>query len=272
MPIGYQGEELSYSHTVAGKLFPDAERRGFETFHEAFAALDDETVSKLVLPVENSTTGSVLPVLDRLASGGTRIVAEYYMRIRHAVLGHPGADLSRVRWIHSHPQALGQAMDWVVAHGLEAIPVHDTAGAVRIVAEMQDPAHVALAPPWAADAHGLTVLANDVMDRAHNTTRFIVLEKGHPSVTPDADKTSVVFETSHRPGSLALVITELGLRGANMTRIESRPTDEAWIYRFFVDLTHAPGAAGFEAVFDPRPATMVAFCHLGSYRSAERPE
>ena len=272
MPIGYQGEEYSYSHTAAGELFPAHERVGFTTFPEAFDALEGGQVSRLVLPVENSTTGSVLPVLDRLVGGGTRIVGEHYLRVRHAVLGLPGTDLTQVTRIHSHPQALSQAVGWVVRHGWEGIPVHDTAGAVRMVAEAGDPSMVALAPPWAGEAHGLEVLATDVVDRAHNTTRFVVLEPGEAVVGPDADKTSIAFETSHRPGALALVITELGLRGANLTRIESRPTEEAWTYRFFVDLTHEPGPAGWQSLFDPKPSTMVAFHHLGSYRAGRRPE
>jgi prephenate dehydratase len=272
MPIGYQGEEFSYSHTAAGELFPDGERIGFSTFPAAFDALVEERVSKLVLPVENSTTGSVLPVLDSLVGGGTRIVGEHYLPVRHAVLGLPGAKLADLREIHSHPQALSQCVSWIVHHGVEPIPVHDTAGAVRLVSERGDPALAALAPPWAAEAHGLEVLATDVMDRAHNTTRFVILERGEPEITEDADKTSLAFETAHRPGALALVLTELGLRGANMTRIESRPTDAAWVYRFFVDLTHPPGPAGYASVLHPQPATMVAMHHLGSYPVARRPE
>lgn len=271
MPIGYQGEEFSYSHTAAGELFPDRERVGFGTFPTAFDALVEGRVSRLVLPVENSTTGSVLPVLDSLVGGGTRIVGEHYLPVRHAVLGVPGTPLDQIGEIHSHPQALSQAVSWIVHHGWEPIPVHDTAGAVRLVAERGDPSIAALAPPWAAEAHGLEVLATDVMDRAHNTTRFVVLERGDPMVPEEADKSSIAFETAHRPGALALVLTEIGLRGANMTRIESRPTEEAWTYRFFVDLTHPPGPSGFASVFDPPPATIAALHHLGSYRAANRP-
>lgn len=272
MPIGYQGEVYSYSHTAAGELFPDRDKVGFSTFPGAFDALVAGKVAKLVLPVENSTTGSILPVLDSLVGGGTRVVAEHYLPVRHAVLGVPGTPLDRIKEIRSHPQALSQAVKWIVHHGWEPMPVHDTAGAVRLVSETGDPSIAALAPPWAAEAHGLEVLASDVMDRSHNTTRFVVLEKGDPTVGDGANKSSIAFETQHRPGALALVVTELGLRGANMTRIESRPTDEAWTYRFFVDLTHPEGREGFDSVFDPVPATMAEFHHLGSYEAAPRPE
>ena len=94
------------------------------------------------------------------------------------------------------------------------------------------------------------------MDRDHNTTRFVVLRPGEPEVGPDDDKTTIVFTVAHQPGALALALTELGLRGANLTRIESRPGTEAWTYRFFVDLVHPPGPAGLAAVLDPPPATL----------------
>lgn len=106
------------------------------------------------------------------------------------------------------------------------------------------------------------------MDRAHNTTRFVVLAPGEAQVDPDDDKTTVLFVTAHRPGALALALTELGLRGANLTRIESRPASEAWSYRFFVDLVHPPGPAGLAAVIDPPPATLAELKVLGSYQAS----
>jgi prephenate dehydratase len=95
-----------------------------------------------------------------------------------------------------------------------------------------------------------------------------VLARGESPFAHDANKTSVAFAGAHRPGALALALTELGLRGANLTRIESRPGDEAWQYRFFVDLLHEPGRAGFDRVFDPMPSAMESVHHLGTYPSA----
>ncbi len=148
------------------------------------------------------------------------------------------------------------------------MPAHDTAGAVRMVAAAADPAEGALAPEAAAEPHGLDVLMRHVVDRDHNTTRFVVVAPGDRPVPDDANKTSVAFTTLHRPGALALALTELGLRGANLTRIESRPADDAWQYRFFVDLTHPPGEAGLRAIFEPSLATLADLRFLGSYRAA----
>ncbi|MDY7106368.1 MAG: prephenate dehydratase domain-containing protein [Actinomycetota bacterium] len=268
MTIGYQGEAHSYSHLASGELFPGAERIGFASFVAAFDALENGEVECLVMPIENSTTGSVLPVLDRLVGNGVRIVAEHLVEVRHALLAHPSATLETIEQVHSHPEALSQAQGFLVHHGLEPMPEHDTAGAVRLVAERGDPRQAVLARPAAGEAHGLVVLKHDVIDRDHNTTRFVVLERGKALVVPDGDKTSIVFETRHEPGALALALTELGLRGANLTRIESRPSETAWNYRMFVDLRHAPGSDGFTSVFEPPLANLASFLHLGTYKAA----
>ena len=267
MKVGYQGEEHSYSYQAAREQFPAAQPVGFPTFVAAFAGLDDGTVERLMLPIENSTTGSVLPVLDRLAQSETAIIAEHLVEVRHAILGIPGTPIDLVRKVLSHPEALAQAEAKLLERGWEPIAMHDTAGAVRRVVTDGNPAQVALAPPAAGPAHGLEVLLSDVVDRTHNTTRFVVLVPGVPQVDEDDDKTSVVFETQHHPGALALALSELGLRGANLTRIESRPSEEPWTYRFYVDLVHEPGADGLARVIDPPPATLAHLKVLGSYKA-----
>lgn len=272
MRIGFQGEAFSYSDQASSELFPDHERIGYPSFVAAFEAIRDHEVDRLVVPIENTTTGSVLPVLDRLVPGNVHIIAEHLVEVRHCILGVPGTDLAGVRRVWSHPEALSQAETLITHQGWEPVPVHDTAGAVRLVSEHADPTEVALAPERAAGPHGLSVLMRDVVDRDHNTTRFVVVAPGEQPVADDADKTSIVFHTLHQPGALALALTELGLRGANLTRIESRPSDTAWRYRFFVDLRHPPGPLGLEAVFDPPPATLTDLRFLGSYRAVQQPD
>lgn len=267
--IGFQGERHSYSEQTARRLFPDATRLGFPTFTAAFEALAAGEVQRLVLPIENSTTGSVLPVLDRLLPGRAHIVAEHLVEVRHCVLGVPGATLEGIRQVLSHPEALAQAETLLEKRGWRAVPVGDTAGAVREVAEAGDPSEAALAPEAAAEPHGLEVLLRDAVDREHNTTRFVVLAPGEQPIPSHADKTSIAFTTKHQPGALALALTELGLRGANLTRIESRPAEQAWQYRFFVDLRHPPGEEGIRAVFDPPLATLSDLRVLGTYPTAE---
>lgn len=267
MRIGYQGEPLSYSHQASTELFPDDEWVGHPTFVAAFEAVRDGAVDRLVLPIENSTTGSVLPVLDRLLPGKVHIVAEHLVEVRHCLLAPQGASIEGIRRVHSHPEALAQAEAILTHRGWAAVPEHDTAGAVRLVAERGDPEEGALGPEWAAAPHGLQILLRHVVDRDHNTTRFVVVAPGVQPVALDADKTSVAFTTLHQPGALALALTELGLRGANLTRIESRPAEQAWQYRFFVDLTHLPGPEGVASVFEPPPVTVGDLRFLGTYRA-----
>jgi prephenate dehydratase len=272
MRIGYQGEPHSYSYRAATEKFTDGEAFGLPTFVACFAALEAGAVERLVLPVENSTTGSVLPVLDRLPGspghGPISIVGEHLVEVRHALLGVPGSSLDRIKTVRSHLQALAQAEGRLLELGVDEVPTSDTAGAVREVAALGDPTVAALAPPESAEPFGLQVLAEDFLDRDHNTTRFVVLAPGEATIDPEDDKSTLLFMTGHTPGALALALTELGLRGANLTRIESRPSDEAWRYRFFVDLEHEPGPAGLAAVVDPPPATLARLRVLGSYRSA----
>jgi prephenate dehydratase len=243
---------------------------GFPSFVAAFEALRDGEVDHLVMPIENSTTGSVLPVLDRLLPGQVHIIGEHLIEVKHVLLGLHGAALEGIKRVRSHPEALGQAEAILTHWGWEPVPVHDTAGAVRLISDQGDPTEAALAPERAGEPYGLTVLLRDVVDRPHNTTRFVVLVADQRPVAEDADKTTVAFTTAHTPGALALALTELGLRGANLTRIESRPTKEAWRYRMFVDLTHPPGPVGVARVFEPIPATLADLQFLGTYRAAIR--
>ena len=268
MKVGYQGEARSYSDQAVRELFPQAERLGFSGFAHAFHALADGEVDRLVLPIENSTTGSVLPVLDRLTRNRASIIGEHLVEVRHSLIGLSGATLEGIKTVRSHPQALAQADDRIEQAGWEPLATHDTAGAVRLIARLGDPTAAALAPPETAVDHGVVVLAKDFMDQDHNTTRFVILAADGFEVAPDANKTSFVFATAHSPGALALALTELGLRGANLTRLESRPAEEAWKYRFYADMLHRPGPEGVREILEPRPATLAELRILGTYRAA----
>ncbi|MDE0643688.1 MAG: hypothetical protein OXH95_06070 [bacterium] len=271
MRVGYQGEGLSYSDQATIHLFPEAERVGFGSFAGAFQALANQEVDRLVVPIENSTIGSVLPVLDRLARFPVSITGEHLVQVRHALVGLAEATIEGIRKVRSHPQALAQADDRIEKAGWETIPTHDTAGAVRVVVEQGDPSVAALAPQHTATLHGAKVLIKDFLDRDHNTTRFVVLAPNGGRIAENANKTSMVFETAHSPGALALALTELGLRGANLTHLQSRPADEAWKYRFYADMIHPPGPEGVREVLEPRPATLAALQVLGTYPAAEIP-
>ena len=241
-------------------------------FAEAFRALDNGDVDRLVLPVENSTTGSVLPVLDRLPGNAAHtpiaIVAEHLVEVRHALLGPSGASLADVRSVLSHPEALAQAENTLLELGIAPVARADTAGAVREVAATADPTVAALGNRRGGRGSraGRAQSGRDGPGPQHDPVRGARPGRARGGTGRRQDHDPV----HHRPppGALALALTELGLRGANLTRIESRPGTEAWSYRFFVDLVHPPGPEGLAAVIDPPPATLAHLRVLGSYRAA----
>lgn len=178
MKAGYQGEAYSYSHRAAREMFPGAELVGYDDFSSCFAALRQEAVERLVLPVENSITGPFTEVVEGLAEHETRMLDELWMEIHHGLLGLPGTGVGEVERVLSHPDALAQAEHVIAEKGWAMVAVEDTAGAARIVAEQGDPTQAALGPTGTAAAHGLEVIEADFMDRPDNATRFVAVRLG----------------------------------------------------------------------------------------------
>lgn len=174
MRIAYQGELHSYSSLAVAELFPGDEAIGLESFEACFDALDGGSVDRIVLPVSNTSTGQIDAVAERLAD--YEQIAETTMPIGHALLVLPGADLSLIKRVFSHPVALDQAAHYLAERNWVAVPTTDTAGAAREVAEAGDPTLAALASPRAA-AYGLEIAATGVADHDTNATRFVALKR-----------------------------------------------------------------------------------------------
>jgi prephenate dehydratase len=153
----------------------------------------------------------------------------------------PGAAVAEVQRVMSHPVALAQCQQYLrTLDGAQIIAVHDTAGAARMVADGDDAHTAAVAPRAAAARYGLAVLAEDIQDRADNQTRFYVVARpgtpALPRAATDTLRTALILETAHRAGALVDALTPFAAHGINLTRIESRPADEPWHYRFFLEL------------------------------------
>ncbi|MGH7904403.1 MAG: prephenate dehydratase [Candidatus Dormibacteraceae bacterium] len=247
--VAYQGEPGAYSEEAVLVLFPDAEPVGVRSFADAASALEGGSVAKAVLPVENSLAGIVQEVNDLLWERTlVTVTMEYAHPVRHCLLGRGGP----VERAASHPQALGQCRRWLEAHGIEAIPFYDTAGAARWVAEGAPPGTAAIAGRAAARHYGLEVLAGDIQDQASNRTRFLLLQRrdgadpGAPwAAARNGWKASLAFSAAHVPGSLALALEPFSKRGVNLTRLDSRPIPERpFNYLFYLDFqVEDPGAA-----------------------------
>jgi prephenate dehydratase len=275
-----QGERGSFSEAASfatlgrgARILPAA------TFDSALDALALGRARHAVLPVENTLTGSIGPVVDLLKERGVRIIAEHKLHVRHCLMALPGVDFGALTKVASHPQALAQCARFLAQHRLLAEAVHDTAGAARTLASTKVRDRGVIAPARAAKVWGLRILKRDVQDDPENWTRFFVLVRESPTVTTsvaskrrtgvDSWKTTILFGTKHAPGALSLVLNEFAAAGLNLLKIESRPTrGRPWEYWFWLDVETGPpeGDPRLERVLGAvRPrSTFVKV--LGTYR------
>ncbi|GAC1328608.1 MAG: prephenate dehydratase [Beijerinckiaceae bacterium] len=221
--IAYQGERGANSHIACRDVYPDWEPLACATFEDAFAAISEGRAELGMIPIENSIAGRVADIHHFLPTAGLKIVAEYFLPIHFQLMAPRGAKLADLRHVHSHIHALGQCRKIIRRLGLTAHVSGDTAGAAREVAEWNDPSRAALAPKLAAEVYGLTVLAEDVEDEAHNTTRFVVLsqEERRPAAGSGAIVTSFVFRVRNVPAALYKALGGFATNGVNMTKLES---------------------------------------------------
>ena len=275
--VAYQGVEGAYSHLAAQRRYAGRPGgvllAGYETFRGAAEAVRDGSVDVALLPVENTTAGSVPETYDLVAEMNLRLNAEVVSRVEHCLLVLPGTHLEQVRTVISHPQALSQCD--VFLRGLPAVRLRaefDTAGAARRVRDGGDPSVAAIASENAARVYGLEILERGIQSQAGNFTRFVeVAREARPCPPGVACRTTLLLTLAHEPGALGKVLMRFGERGVNLSRIESRPVPgETWRYRFYLDLeAHAASAAVSGAL-----ATIAPYVSgqqlLGTYPVADR--
>lgn len=246
--VGFQGERGAFSEEAVRRLFPEAETdaRPHRTFRSVFDAVGAGEDGYGVVPLENSSAGSITEVYDLLASGNARIVGEVVLRVDHALLALPGTRLEDVRSVSSHPQALAQCQEYLATLDVDAVPVYDTAGAAKRLAEEHRVGEAAIASARAAAVYGLEVLADGIQDEGLNQTRFAAVAAAEAASLGPPDKTSLVFRVRHLPGALVRCLEPFAGRGLNLSKLESRPLRDApFQYRFYLDVE---AAADDEAV------------------------
>lgn len=257
--IAFQGEPGAFSEEAIRASFGE---RSLDTLPQhdfagiARAVLAGDATLGL-LPVENSIAGGVAAAYDVLAGADVVVVAEVIHPIRICLLGVPGATIDGLRRVLSHPIALAQCQRFLAGlRSVDVIAVHDTAGAARLVAERRDPTSAAAAGRGAAERYGLVILAEDIQDRTDNQTRFFVIARADaplPRLPAGVGprRTALLLETEHRPGALVAALVPLAEAGINLSRIESRPADRPWHYRFFLECdADADSPASAEAIAD----------------------
>jgi prephenate dehydratase len=236
MRVGYQGEPGAFSEEAVRLLLPRAEPVPVPTFRGVFEGVESRELDGGVVPLENSQAGSINETYDLLARGGVWIVGEVVVRVDHALLALPGTRLEDVRTVVSHPQALAQCDEFLTDLGAEIIPVHDTAGAARLIAEQGRRGEAAVASRKAATIYGLDVLAEDIQTHRDNRTRFAAIATD-PAPLGRANKTSILFELANEPGSLYRFLGHFSGQGLNLSKLESRPVGATpWQYRFYLDV------------------------------------
>ena len=245
----YQGVEGAWSHIALRQLFPFAKARAYSTWNEVVEAVELGDAYCGVLPFENSNAGDVSAVLDLLyAHPGLKVARMCDLPIRQDLLALPGAQLSEIKTVISHQQALAQSGPFLKLHHFATKAWGNTADAARHVAEQGDKTLAAIASAETAKLYGLQILAEGVNEDGDNTTRFIVIEKEgaqrQPIAAAPGRRLSMLFTVDHKPGRLARVIQIIGERGFNMETIKSRPLPHVQFeYYFYVQLVCPANAA-----------------------------
>ena len=225
--IAYQGEPGANSHIVCQEHYPDLEALPCASFEDVFAAVGSGEAELAMIPIDNSIAGRVADIHHFLPGSGLHIIAEHFLRIRFHLMAVPGASLETIRTVHSHVHALGQCRRIIREHGLTPLISGDTAGAAREVAEAADPSQASISPPLAAQIYGLDVLATDVEDEDHNTTRFVVLSRDFVQAPAGNGPvvTTFVFNVRNLPAALYKALGGFATNGVNMTKLESYMVD-----------------------------------------------
>ncbi|MGV3489999.1 MAG: prephenate dehydratase [Devosia sp.] len=272
--IAFQGEPGAFSHSAAHALFPDDESLPCVTFEDTIAAVQNGAADYGVVPVENSLYGRITDIYHLLPNSGLHIVGEHFLRIEMNLLGIPGTPLKDIKSVQSLSVALGQCRKFIASHKLKTINGVDTAGSAREVAQNGDPTVAAIASRFAAEVYGLEVIAPNIEDAAHNTTRFLVISKTAEEAAPNNGpvKTTFVFRVRNVPAALYKAMGGFATNGVNMIKLESYMLDGSFTAtQFYADIEGHPADANVQLAFEELRFFTDHFRVLGVY-PASKPE
>ena len=266
--IVFQGEPGANSHLASRDVYPDHEPVPCATFEDAFAAISTGEAELGMIPIENSVAGRVADIHHLLPDSGLHIVAEHFMPVRHQLLVPKGATLTDIKTVESHVHALGQCRKVIRKLGIKPIVAADTAGSAREVAESDDKTRAAIASRLAAEIYGLDILAQDIEDEDHNTTRFIVLAREAKWAKSDAGPvvTTFLFRVRNVPAALYKALGGFATNGVNMTKLESYMENGSWTATFFYsEVDGRPEDRGLALAFEELRFFSEKFEILGVY-------
>ena len=245
--IAFQGEPGANSHLAISQAYPDAEAVPCATFEDAFAILTAGDADLGMIPIENSVAGRVADIHHLMPNSNLHIVAEHFMPVKHQLLGIKGSRLDGIKTVESHVHALGQCRKIIRKLGIRPVVAADTAGSAREIAERGDKTCAAIATRLAAEIYGLDILAEDVEDEAHNTTRFVVLSREKKWAPRGEGKvvTTFVFRVKNVPAALYKAMGGFATNGINMTKLESYMIEgNFFATQFYADVEGHPDDRG----------------------------
>ncbi|EAQ03672.1 prephenate dehydratase [Pseudooceanicola batsensis HTCC2597] len=251
--IAFQGALGAYSHEACQSARPDHDPLPCRTFEECIDAVLDGTADLAMLPVENSTYGRVADIHSLLPKSGLHIVDEAFVRVRISLMARPGTRLEDVKSVRAHLVLLPQARSFLRQHGIRAEAAADSAGAAAELARAGDPGEAVLASELAAEIHGLEILASDIEDHGHNTTRFLVMSREPNYARRGAHGmiTTFVFEVRNIPAALYKAMGGFATNGINLTKLESYMVGGSFTAtQFYVDIEGHPEDANVRLALD----------------------
>lgn len=266
--IVYQGESGAFSHLACQTYYPEFEPVPCPSFASAFAAVRNGKAQLAMIPVENTLAGRVSDIYHLLPEGGLHIISEEYLPVHHQLLAVRGAKLADIKAVRSHPMALGQVRKRLEGMDIKAIADADTAGAARRVADRGDKTVGAVASRLAADIYDLDILAEDIEDASHNTTRFLVLSGEAAEVLCDGSDvvTSLVFKVRSVPSALYKALGGFATNGLNITKLESYMVGGSFTAaQFYMDVEGHPDEAAMRNALEELSFFSETVKMLGTY-------
>jgi len=276
--VAFQGTEGAYGHQAALQHFAVAQRpiafKAYTTFKEMLEGVIEGHAERAMLPIENTTAGSVYESYDLLLRFNLALVGEEIVDVQHCLLGVANVPLESLRRIHSHPQALSQCSEFLsTLRHVEGVSAANTALAAKHVRELNDPSEAAIASEEAGAHFGLHVLRRDIANQAVNYTRFVVVSATPVECDPRiAAKVSMVLATRHEHGALVRCLNVIADEGLNVTKLESRPRPGTpWEYVFYVDVEGHVASPRMQAALAGLAERTVFLKVLGCYPARELP-
>ena len=264
--VACQGIEGAYSQIACDSIFKSPTILYFNTFEHVFKAVESGMCQYGVLPIENSTAGSVNAIYDLMTRHNFSIVRSARLKVSHNLLGKYGVKKEDIKEVYSHQQAISQCADYLAGlKDVKVTVVENTAMAARMVAQSDRTDVAALSSRFCAEEYGLNLLDTNVQDQDNNYTRFICISK-NPEIYPGADRTSLMMTLPHKPGSLYNVLSKFYSLGINLRKLESRPLpDREFEFMFYFDLECSVYAPEMERLFRDLEEESEQFRYLGTY-------